>query len=122
MVACRPHRRDTRCPLVSHFEYVDRMSVAPLTHLGRRADRVVLESFHIFAVEVLKRLIAGQHFVTDCTRNMKHFAPVYRRHSSSIPPSVILSDMVYDPEYTTGLYQREPQTLWTVTSSSECYI
>jgi len=30
--------------------------------------------------------------------------------------------MVYDPEYTTGLYQREPQTLWTVTSSSECVI
>ena len=38
------------------------------------------------------------------------------------PPSVIHSDIVYDPEYTTGLYQREPQTLWTVTSSSECYI
>jgi len=38
------------------------------------------------------------------------------------PPSVIHSDMVYDPEYTTGLYQREPQTLWTVASSSECYI
>ena len=32
------------------------------------------------------------------------------------------SDMVYDPEYTTGLYQREAQTLWIVTSSSECYI
>ena len=38
------------------------------------------------------------------------------------PLSVIHSDMVYDPEYTTGLYQRKPQTLWTVTSSSECYI
>jgi len=38
------------------------------------------------------------------------------------PPSVIHSDMVYDPEYTTGLYQRETQTLWAVTSSSECYI
>jgi len=25
--------------------------------------------------------------------------------------------MVYDPEYMTGLYQRKPQTLWTVTSS-----
>jgi len=36
--------------------------------------------------------------------------------------SVIHSDMVYDPEYTTGLYQREAQTLWIVTSSSECYI
>jgi len=32
------------------------------------------------------------------------------------------SDMVYDPEYTTGLYQREAQTSWIVTSSSECYI
>jgi len=30
--------------------------------------------------------------------------------------------MVYDPEYMTGLYQREAQTLWIVTSSSECYI
>jgi len=38
------------------------------------------------------------------------------------PPSVIHSDMVYDPEHTTGLYQREPLTLWTVTLSSECYI
>jgi len=38
------------------------------------------------------------------------------------PPSVIHSDMVYDPEYTTGLCQREAQTLWIVTSSSECYI
>jgi len=38
------------------------------------------------------------------------------------PPSVIHSDMVYDPEYTTGFYQREPQTLWSVISSSECYI
>jgi len=28
------------------------------------------------------------------------------------PPSVIHSDMVYDPEYMTGLYQREAQTLW----------
>jgi len=36
--------------------------------------------------------------------------------------SVIHSEMVYDPEYTTGLYQREAQTLWIVTSSSECYI
>jgi len=27
-----------------------------------------------------------------------------------------------DPEYMTGLYQREAQTLWIVTSSSECYI
>jgi len=35
---------------------------------------------------------------------------------------VINSDMVYDPGYTTGLYQRKPQTLWTVTSSSACYI
>jgi len=34
----------------------------------------------------------------------------------------IHSDMVDDPEYTTGLYQREAQTLWIVTSSSECYI
>ena len=33
-----------------------------------------------------------------------------------------ISDMVNDPEYTTGLYQREAQTLWTVTSSSGCYI
>ena len=40
------------------------------------------------------------------------------------PTSVIHSDMVYDPEpeYMTGLYQREAQTLWIVTSSSECYI
>ena len=40
------------------------------------------------------------------------------------PPSVIHSDMVYDPEpeYMTGLYQREAQTLWIVTSSSECYM
>jgi len=38
------------------------------------------------------------------------------------PPPVIHSDMVYDPEHTTGLYQREPQMLWIVTSSSECYI
>jgi len=38
------------------------------------------------------------------------------------PPSVIHSDMVYDPEHATGLYQRQPQTLWIVTSSSECYI
>jgi len=38
------------------------------------------------------------------------------------PPSVIHSDMVYDPEYMTGLYQREAQTLWIVTSSLECYI
>ena len=38
------------------------------------------------------------------------------------PPSVIHSDMVYDSEYMTGLYQREAQTLWIVTSSSECYI
>jgi len=38
------------------------------------------------------------------------------------PPSVIHSDMVYDPEYMTGLYQRKAQTLWIVTSSSECYI
>jgi len=37
-------------------------------------------------------------------------------------PSVIRSDMVYDPEYMTGLHQREAQTLWIVTSSSECYI
>ena len=42
--------------------------------------------------------------------------------TTTTPPSVIHSDMVYDPEYTTGLYQREPQTPWTVTSSSECYI
>ena len=34
------------------------------------------------------------------------------------PPSVIHSDMVYGPEYMTGLYQREAQTLWIVTSSS----
>jgi len=27
------------------------------------------------------------------------------------PPSVMHSDMVYDPEYMTGLYQREAQTL-----------
>ena len=33
------------------------------------------------------------------------------------PPSVIHSDMIYDPEYT-----REAQTLWIVTSSLECYI
>jgi len=39
----------------------------------------------------------------------------------SHPLSVIHSDMVYDPEYMTGLYQREAQTLWIVTSS-ECYI
>jgi len=38
------------------------------------------------------------------------------------PPSVIHSHMVYDPEYMTGLYKREAQTLWIVTSSSECYI
>ena len=38
------------------------------------------------------------------------------------PPSVIHSDMVYDPEYMTGLYQREAQILWIATSSSECYI
>jgi len=38
------------------------------------------------------------------------------------PASVIHSDMVYDPEHTTGLYQREPQILWIVISSSECYI
>ena len=38
------------------------------------------------------------------------------------PPSVIHSDMVYDPEYKTGLYQRERQTLWIVISSSEFYI
>jgi len=31
--------------------------------------------------------------------------------------------MVYDPEYTTVLYQREPQTLWTVnqTTLQVCY-
>ena len=38
------------------------------------------------------------------------------------PPSVIHSDMVNDPEYMTGLYQKEAQTLWMVTSSLECYI
>jgi len=38
------------------------------------------------------------------------------------PPSVIHSDMVYDPEHTTGLYQIEPLTWWTVILSSECYI
>ena len=27
------------------------------------------------------------------------------------PPSVIQSDIVYDPEYMIGLYQREAQTL-----------
>jgi len=39
-----------------------------------------------------------------------------------LPPPVIHSDTVYDPEHTTGLYQRVPQTLWIVTSSSECFI
>jgi len=38
------------------------------------------------------------------------------------PPPVIHSDMVYDQEHMTGLYQKEPQILWIVTSSSECYI
>ena len=54
----------------------------------------------------------------------------HRRANSRIFPDLVLRfpglsitrDMVYDPEYTTGLYQREPQTLWTVSSSSECYI
>jgi len=48
--------------------------------------------------------------------------PILVLHPLLPPPSVIHSDMVYDTEYTTGLYQREPQTFWTVTSSSECYI
>jgi len=50
--------------------------------------------------------------------------PIHVLHPLLPPPPrhVIHSYMVYDPEYTTGLYQREPQTLWTVTSSSECYI
>jgi len=45
--------------------------------------------------------------------------PIHVLHPLLPPPSVIHGDMVYDPEYTTGLYQREAQTLWTVTSSSE---
>ena len=48
--------------------------------------------------------------------------PIHVLHPVLPSPSVIHSDMVYDPEYTTGLYQRELQTLWSVTSSSECYI
>jgi len=52
---------------------------------------------------------------------LKFFQYMYYTHYYH-PPSVIQSDMVYDPEYTTGLYQREAQILWTVTSSSECYI
>ena len=48
--------------------------------------------------------------------------PIHVLHVLLPPPSVIHSDMVNDPEYTTVLYQREAQTLWIVTSSSECYI
>ena len=48
--------------------------------------------------------------------------PIHVLHPLLPPPSVIHSDMVYDPEYMTKLYQREAQTLWIVTSSSECYI
>ena len=47
---------------------------------------------------------------------------MYYIHYYHPPPSVIHSDMVYDPQYMTGLYQREAQTLWIVTSSSECNI
>jgi len=47
---------------------------------------------------------------------------IHVSHPLQPPPSVIHSDVVYDLEYMTGLYQREAQTLWTVTSSSECYI
>jgi len=38
------------------------------------------------------------------------------------PLLVLHSDIAYDPEYTTGLYQRELQALWIVISSSKCYI
>jgi len=48
--------------------------------------------------------------------------PIHVLHPLLPPQSVIHSDMVYDPEHMTGLYQREPQILWIVTSSSECYI
>jgi len=48
--------------------------------------------------------------------------PIHVLHPLLPPSSVIHSDMVYDPEHTTALYQREPQTLWTIISSSECYI
>jgi len=48
--------------------------------------------------------------------------PIHVLHPLLPPPPVIHSDMVYNPEHMTGLYQKEPQTLWIVTSSSECYI
>ena len=38
------------------------------------------------------------------------------------PPLVLLSDMAYDPECTTGHSQREPPTLSTVILSLECCI
>jgi len=48
--------------------------------------------------------------------------PIHVLHPLLPPPSGMHSDMVYDTEYMTGLYQREPLTLWIVISSSECYI